>query len=97
MINSTIQYNTIQYNTIQYNKYNTVQYNTIQYNTIQYNTIQHNTIQYKEFTNWDPERSLLDLSKSVSSCFCMRQFGSDLVKSILDDMISHETSQNDNR
>ena len=32
-------------------------YNTIQYNTI--NTIHYNTIQYKEFTNWDPERSLL--------------------------------------
>ena len=32
-------------------------YNTIQYNTIQYNTIPNNTIQYKEFTNWDPERS----------------------------------------
>ena len=41
-------------------------YNTIQYNTIQYNTIQYNAIKYKEFTNWDPERSLLDLSKSVS-------------------------------
>ena len=24
------------------------------------------TIQYKEFTNWDPEKSLLDLSKSIS-------------------------------
>ena len=69
-------YNTIKYNTIQYNKYNTIQYNTIQYNSIQYNTIQYNTLQYntiqynttqyKEFTNWDPERSLLDLSKSVS-------------------------------
>ena len=35
------------------------------YNTIQYNKIQYNTIQNKEFTNWDPERSLLDLSKSV--------------------------------
>ena len=68
---TTIQYNTIQYNTIQYNtiQYNTIQYNkynTIQYNTIQFHTIQYNTIQYKEFTNWDPERSLLDLSKSVS-------------------------------
>ena len=60
---NTIQYNTIQYNTIQYN---TIQYNTIQYNSIQYITIQYNTMQYKEFTNWDPERSLLDLSKSVS-------------------------------
>ena len=51
-----MQYNTIQYNTIK----------TIKYNTIQYITIQYNTIQYKEFTNWDPERSLLDLSISVS-------------------------------
>ena len=39
---------------------------TIQHNIIQYNTKLYITIQYKEFTNWDPERSLLDLSKSVS-------------------------------
>ena len=32
------------------------------YNTIQYNTLQFNKIKYNEFTNWDPERSLLDFS-----------------------------------
>ena len=28
---------------------------------------------------------------NISSCFCMSQFGSDLVKRIQDDMFSHET------
>ena len=38
------------------------------YNTIQYNTIQYNT----EFTKWNRERSLLDLSKSVSQIRLIR-------------------------
>ena len=63
---NTVRMLTISLNIYLFDKlYNTIQYNTV--NTIQYNTLQYNTIQYKEFTNWDPERSLLDLSKSVSN------------------------------